>query len=593
MRKLLFIFVLFIAVVANAQELDYSEYGAPKIEITPYSSNINLGDNYYMVIPKINLKGASTTPPELLIYQIQNNGSLDLKYVKSYPVNGNSQFARFNFTVADDGRATEYVWQGHSGYVIIKDGLCGTSDTVTAGDLGYDQIRPHLQYLVADDNILITLTQNLGSPDTTIVFTGQNALPYVIGSDTITDQTTMRYEYIVVHDLNSGQNLLEIPLWNFLRPSDLDPTHFTSGGVVSTLPGAHANSIGFFDDSLGYVFGYPHWVFAVSAKELHQIWFVSEDGSEILRAENNNQGDFIFKSDMYSPAKFQSLQLSDQHGLVIEPDGYDLNSGVLDMLLYNNGKSQGFAEGLVLQFDFKQNPTRSYSKAWVGLHPDTLASNRLGNIQYMPIANQSFFLVNWGGQSKNSQNFSIMDPAGNPVVDYDFADQYDEAFKITVLEESHPFIQQLLSQLPTVTHDNNVLEVDEVATEYFWGNGDTTISSSISAPTDTSMWTAGTRNSCGGLFINSYTETVGVETSTNNDIAVFYPNPSQQGQDIYLSESVNGGVVEITDIAGKLLVQKPVTSQTISMDHLTPGMYIISVISNGGIVALKQRQVIY
>jgi hypothetical protein len=54
-----------------------------------------------------------------------------------------------------------------------------------------------------------------------------------------------------------------------------------------------------------------------------------------------------------------------------------------------------------------------------------------------------------------------------------------------------------------------------------------------------------------------------------------YPNPVKQQLNILTGEDISGATVRITDIAGRIVLTTPLTTNRLDVSRLAPGMYTL------------------
>lgn len=71
------------------------------------------------------------------------------------------------------------------------------------------------------------------------------------------------------------------------------------------------------------------------------------------------------------------------------------------------------------------------------------------------------------------------------------------------------------------------------------------------------------------------------EVPKNNEFKI-YPNPAKEQVTIECPESLIGQDIVMTDLNGRLILRKEITSikESISLDSIAPGLYIISISKN-------------
>ncbi|MBL0328443.1 MAG: T9SS type A sorting domain-containing protein [Bacteroidetes bacterium] len=89
------------------------------------------------------------------------------------------------------------------------------------------------------------------------------------------------------------------------------------------------------------------------------------------------------------------------------------------------------------------------------------------------------------------------------------------------------------------------------------------------------------------IFINS---TIGVSEISNEAQISIYPNPTAGSFNIFTSEQIKDGSIEIYNVVGELILSQKIINQqnTIDLTDQATGLYFVKVISDGEIVGMKK-----
>ncbi|HXK80558.1 MAG TPA: T9SS type A sorting domain-containing protein [Bacteroidales bacterium] len=143
--------------------------------------------------------------------------------------------------------------------------------------------------------------------------------------------------------------------------------------------------------------------------------------------------------------------------------------------------------------------------------------------------------------------------------------------------------------LDAIVNDN--CEIANLINDYT--NTESLYDASFEIGTTTVTWTAtdiaGNENTCSfDITVNAW---VGIETLKRKDISI-YPNPTTGHVSIDFINSNNFEIIrkiEISDIAGKIIMKKDITNQQVNLDfsNYSNGIYLINIITDTEIITEK------
>jgi hypothetical protein len=511
------------------------------------------------------------------VWKVDANSGYLNQWTKEGPVLRQVNYYPKSFNLNYDpvlGTWYRYEWglSGHDGRFFIGEDIDSPTDTIDLRSLGYDETGPH-NFLGTSDSTVWLVAKKIDTVSSMLY----SNLPYINGDDSITENTRMRYEYLVRYNFSKDSVDREIPIWQYAEPAKIDWTQNRGSGEVSLLLGLHVNALRGFVDTDGVVTGIPGaFVFAVLSKTMNRVIFIDIDGNYIGETDETLNFNFTFYE---TRPEYRVNPLNVVHGLCnVEYIG----NGRLRYNILNNNATGNFAEALTYLADFN---TELYARVKV-FRKTGASSERLGN--YTDIDNL-YSYVNWGAPiDTDIPKMSILRGV-TEIAEYDIPTVGSEAFAINKIDSV------VLPAQPLVTLDSIAgvpyLTVHEEASWYGFlsEDGDSLIITDENrwkAPTGLSgyQWVAGVGNASKNQFVfGQVQKTTSVEQpqiEVSKRQILLFPNPvtSQMRLEGFAREAT----LYITDMGGRTVYGEQVfPGQRVNLAHLAAGQYIATVIEEG------------
>lgn len=125
----------------------------------------------------------------------------------------------------------------------------------------------------------------------------------------------------------------------------------------------------------------------------------------------------------------------------------------------------------------------------------------------------------------------------------------------------------------------------------FSGDGGPAVSAQLNRPTElavdvTSVYISDQDNN----RVRKVTLNTGMEQFENNNNFILYPNPTNGSFNIFTSQQIQNGSIEIYNTIGELIFSQKIVNQqnTIDLKNQASGLYFVKVISDGEVIGMKK-----